>query len=60
MVENPPVMQEMRETWVLSLGQEGLLEEGMSTHSSILVWKIPWTKEPGRLQAIVLQRSRHD
>ena len=33
-----------------SLGQEGPLEEGMATHSSILAWKIPWTEEPGRLQ----------
>ena len=33
-----------------------LLEEGTATHSSILVWRIPWTKESGRLQSIVLQR----
>ena len=32
----------------------------MATHSSILVWGIPWTEEPGRLQSIVLQRVRHD
>ena len=25
------------------------LEKGMATHSSILVWRIPWTEEPGRL-----------
>ena len=31
---------------VQSLGQEDPLEEGMATHSSILVWKIPWTEEP--------------
>ena len=37
---------------VLSLGQEDPLEKGMATHSSILVWKIPWTEEPGRLQSI--------
>ena len=36
--------------WVRSLGQEDLLEEGMTTHSGILAWKIPWTEEPGRLQ----------
>ena len=29
-------------------------------HSSILVWSIPWTEEPGRLQTIDLQRVRHD
>ena len=33
-----------------SLGQEDILEKGMTTHSSILVWKIPRTEEPGRLQ----------
>ena len=36
-------MQEMEETWVLSLDQEDPLEEGMATHSSILAWKILWT-----------------
>ena len=35
-VKNPPAMQETQETWVQSLGQEGPLEEGMTTHSSIL------------------------
>ena len=33
--------------WVQSLRQEDPLEEGISTHSSILAWKIPWTEEPG-------------
>ena len=40
--------QEMQETRVQSLGQEDPLEEGMATHSSILAWRIPWTKEAGR------------
>ena len=31
------------------LGQEDPLEKGMATHSNILVWRIPWTDEPGRL-----------
>ena len=31
---------------VQSLGQEDPLEEGMTTHSSILAWRIPWTEEP--------------
>ena len=35
-------------------------EEGMTTHSSMLVWKIPWTQEPGGLQSIGSQRVRHD
>ena len=49
----------MQETQVWSLGWEDPLEEEMATHSSILVWKIPWTEEPGRLQSMVLQRVRH-
>ena len=31
----------MQETWILSLGWEDPLEEGMATHSSILAWRIP-------------------
>ena len=42
--KNPPAMQE---TWVRSLGWADSLEEGMVTHSSILAWRFPWTKEPG-------------
>ena len=49
----------MQETWVRSLGQEYPLEEEMATHSSILVWEIPWTEEPGGLQSMELQRVRH-
>ena len=45
-VKNPPPIQE---TQVQSLGQEDPLEKGMATHSSILVWRIPWTEEPVRL-----------
>ena len=33
--------------WVQPLGRADPLEEGMATHSSILAWRIPWTKEPG-------------
>ena len=40
-------------TWVQSLGWEDPLEEGMTTHSSSLAWKIPWTEEPGGLQSMV-------
>ena len=43
-VKNMPAMQEIQ---VLSLGQEDSLEKGMSTHCSILAWRIPWTEEPG-------------
>ena len=35
-----------------------VLEEGTETHSSILVWRIPWTEEPGRLQAMGVAKSR--
>ena len=50
----------MWETRVLSLGREDPLEKEMVTHSSVLAWKIPWTKKPGRLQAMGLQRVGHD
>ena len=42
-------MQETQERHVQSLVQDDPLEEEMATHSSILVWKIPWTEEPGKL-----------
>ena len=42
----------MWETWVWSLGREDPLEKEMATHSSTLAWKIPWTKEPGRLHSM--------
>ena len=53
-------MQEPQEMWVWSLGGEDALEEGIATHSSILVWRMPWTEEPGGLQSIAAQRVRHD
>ena len=37
------------ETQVQSVGQEDTLEKEMAIHSSTIAWKIPWTKEPGRL-----------
>ena len=46
------------ETWVRSLGQEDPLEKAMATHSSTLAWKIPQTKEPGRLQSMGSLRVR--
>ena len=49
--KNQPAMQE---TWVQSL------EKDMATHSSILAWRIPWSKEPGKPQYMRLQRVRHD
>ena len=50
----------MQETWVRSLGREDTLEKEMTTHSSILAWEIPRTEEPGGLQAMGLQKVRHD
>ena len=50
----------MRETWVRSLGQEDPLEKEMSTHSSILAWRIPWTEELGGLQSMGSQRVGHN
>ena len=49
----------MQETWVWSLGGEDP-QEKEKTHSSILAWEIPWTKEPGGLQSMGLQRVGHD
>ena len=57
-VKHPPAIQEMQETQVRSLGQEDPLEKEMATHSSILVWKIPWTEEPRGLQSIGSQKSQ--
>ena len=48
-VKNLPIMQE---TQVQSLGQEDPLEKEMATHSSILAWKIQWTKRPGGPQSM--------
>ena len=50
MVKNLPVIQETR---IQSLGQENPLEKGMTTQSSILACRIPWTEEPGELQSMV-------
>ena len=57
MVKNLPARQE---TQVQSLGWEDPLEKGMATHSSILVWRISWTEEPGRLWSMGSQRVGHD
>ena len=57
LVKNPPAVQE---TQAQSLHGEDPLEKEMATHSSILVWKIPWTEEPGRLQSMGSQRVGHD
>ena len=56
-VKNLPAMQE---TQVRSGGLEDPLKKGMATHSSILAWRISWTKEPGGLQSMGSQRVGHD
>ena len=48
-IKNPSAMQKQQEIWVRSLDWEDLLKEEMTTHSSILAWKITWTEEPGRV-----------
>ena len=57
MVKNLPAIQK---TQVQSPGQEDPLEKGVTTHSSILAWEIPWTDEPGGLQSMGSLRVRHD
>ena len=49
MVKSLPPMQE---TWVQSLGRKDPLEEGMTAHSKILAWRIPWIEELGGLQSM--------
>ena len=59
-IKNLLAVQETQEMQVQSLGPEDPIKEGIATHSSILARRIPWTKEPGRLQSIGLQRIGHD
>ena len=51
-------VQEMKETWVQSLGQEDPLEKEMVYTPIFLVWEIPWTEEPGGLQSMGSQNIR--
>ena len=53
----PLSMWEMKEMCVQSLGQKDPLEKEMTTHSSIPVWEIPWTEEPGRLKKVKVTQS---
>jgi len=48
----------MQERWVPSLDQEDSLEKEMVTHFSILVWKILWTEDSGRIKSVELQKSQ--
>ena len=54
MVKNLPTMQD---TWVRCLGQEDPLEKGMTSHSSVLAWRIPWTEESGSYSPWVCRES---
>jgi len=56
MVKNLPAVWE---TWVVSLAWEDPLKKGTAPHSSILAWRFPWTKEPGRRPSMGSQRVRH-
>ena len=57
MVKNLPAVQE---TQIRSLGQEDPLEKEMTTHSSILAWRIPGMGEPGGLLSLGLHRVGHN
>ena len=50
----------MQETWIWCLRQEDPLEKAIATHSSILVWRIPWTEEPDGLLSMGSHRVRHN
>ena len=54
-VKNLPAMQE---TWVSSLGQKDPLKKKMASHSSVLIWEIPWTEEPGHLHGVAKESDR--
>ena len=57
MVKNLPPMQE---TWVLSLGREDPLEDGVATNTKRIAWRIPRTEEYSWLQFGGLHRVEHD
>ena len=59
-VKNPPVIKELQETWVRSLGWKDPLKESTATHSSVFAWRIPWTEKLGGLQSIGSQRVGHN
>ena len=54
------LLERCKEMQVQPLGGEDPLEEGMTTHSSMLAWRIPRTEEPGELQSMILQRVGHN
>ena len=60
LLKNLPAMQETQETQLWSLGREDPLEEGMTSHSNNLAWRIPYTEEPEELWSIGWQRAGHN
>ena len=59
-VKNPPANAEGTGGRGPIPGWENPLKEEMTTHFSILAWKILWTGEPSRTQSMGSQRVRHD
>ena len=57
MVKNLPAMRKIQ---VQSLGKKDPLDKRMATHSSILIWRVPWTEELGRPLSMGSQRVGHD
>ena len=45
---------------LIPVGQEDPLEEGMATHSTIFIWRIPCTEEPGRLHSVGSRSVGHN
>ena len=60
MAQTAKRLSAMQETQIRSLGWEDPLEKEMAAYSSILVWKIPWTVESGRLLSMGSQRVGHN
>ena len=58
-VKNLPADADVREMSSIP-GSGGPPEEGTTTHSSLLAWRIPWTEEPGGLQSLRAQRIGHN
>ena len=54
------IHMQRQETQVRSLGWEDPLGKGMTTHSSTLAWRMPWTEKPGGLQSMGSQSIGHD
>ena len=60
MIQTVKNLLAVQETWVRSLSWDDPLEKEMTTHSSILAWRILWTGEPGGLQSIGSKRVGHN